>query len=85
MDEIYQMIEQLIQASGYPAEVSGFDIYNEICDEVDGKENGSYIFMSKHDNNDVFEYTLTVYDDDFNLATLSITTTEGQKYFINFD
>lgn len=85
MDEIYNMIEELIQASGYPVEISGFDIYNEICDEVDGKENGTYIFMSKHDNNDIFEYTLTIYDDNFNLGSLSITTSEGQNYFINFD
>lgn len=85
MNELYNMIEELIQASGYPVKISGFDIYNEICDEVDGKENGSYIFMSKHDNNDIFEYTLTIYDDNFNLCALSITTYEGQNYFINFD
>jgi hypothetical protein len=85
MDEIYEMIEKLIKESGYLAEISGFDIYNEICDEVDGKENGSYIFMSKHDNCDVFEYTLTVYDKDFNLCSLSISRSDGQKYFINFD
>lgn len=85
MDEIYNMIEELIQASGYPLMVSGFDIYNEICDEVDGKDNGSYIFMSKHDNNDIFEYTLTIYDDNFNLGSLSIRTLEGQTYFVNFD
>ncbi len=85
MDEIYNMIEELIHASGYPFVVSGFDIYNEICDEVDGKENGSYIFMSKHDNNDIFEYTLTIFDDNFNLGSLSIRTLEGQTYFINFD
>lgn len=85
MDEIYNMLEELIRASGYPLMVSGFDIYNEICDEVDGKENGSYIFMSKHDNNDIFEYTLTIYDDNFNLGSLSIRTLGGQTYFINFD
>lgn len=85
MDEIYKAIEDLIQTSGYPGKVSGFDIYTEICDEVEGKENGSYIFMAKHDNNDIYEYTLTVYDDNFNLCSLSITTFEGQNYFINFD
>lgn len=85
MDEIYNTIEELIRASGYPLAVSGFDIYNEICDEVDGKENGSYIFMSKHDNNDIFEYTLTIYDDNFNLCSLSIRTLDEKTYFINFD
>ncbi len=85
MDKIYEMIEKLIKDSGYLSEISGFDIYNEICDEVDGKENGSYIFMSKHDNGDIFEYTLTVFDDDFNLCSLTITTLEANQYCINFD
>lgn len=85
MDEIYEMIEKLIKDSGYESAASGFEIYNEICDEVDGKENGTYIFMSKHDNGDVFEYTLTVYDDDFNLSTLTISTQDGKQHFINFD
>lgn len=85
MDEIYEMIEKLIKESGYLSQISGFEIYNEICDEVDGKENGSYIFMSKHDNGDIFEYTLTIFDDEFNLGTLSISTLEGNQYSINFD
>lgn len=85
MEEIYEMIEKLIKDSGYSSEISGFDIYNEICDEVDGKENGTYIFMSKQDNGDVFEYNLTVFDEEFNLSTLSITTPDGTNYFINFD
>lgn len=85
MNEIYEMIEKLIKDSGYQPEISGFDIYNEICDEVDGKENGSYIFMSKHDNGDLFEYTLTVFDDNFNLCSLNISTPEGNQYSINFD
>ncbi|MFA9376606.1 MAG: hypothetical protein ACERKZ_07615 [Lachnotalea sp.] len=85
MDAIYEIIEKLIKDSGYLLEVNGCNIYNEICDEVDGKENGSYLFMSKHDNNDIFEYTLTVFDEEFNLCSLSITTVGGQNYFINFD
>jgi hypothetical protein len=85
MEEIYKMIEDLIKGSGYQPEISGFDIYNEICDEVDGKENGTYLFMSKHDTGDVFEYTLTIYDDEFNLCSLTITTQDSKQFFINFD
>lgn len=85
MDEIYNAIEELIKASGYPLKVSGYDIYNEISDEVEGKENGSYIFMSKHENSDIFEYNLTIYDDNFNLCSLTINTFAGEQYFINFD
>ena len=85
MDDIYEIIENLIKASGYLSSISGFDIYNEICDEVDGKKNGSYVFMSKHDNDDIFEYYLTIFDDEFNLSSLTITTPDGQNYFIPFD
>lgn len=85
MDEIYEMIEKLIKDSGYEPAANGFEIYNEISDEVDGKENGTYLFMSKHDNGDIFEYTLTVFDDDFNLSTLTISTKDGKQHFINFD
>ena len=39
MDELYQIIEQKIKASGYPREISGAKVYNDICDQIAGKEN----------------------------------------------
>ena len=47
MEEIYRRIEEKIKASGYLGYVSGEEIYDEICDEKEEKENGLYIFMSK--------------------------------------
>ena len=38
MEEIYRILEEKIKAAGYPYEISGMEIYDEICDEIDGKE-----------------------------------------------
>ena len=42
MDELYQAIEEKIKAAGYPREISGQAVYEDICDQIEGKENGSY-------------------------------------------
>ena len=39
MKELYEAIEAKIKASGYPRAISGEDVYNDICDQIDGKEN----------------------------------------------
>ena len=60
MEEIYRIIEEKIKASGYLGEVNGEDIYEEICDEIEEKEEGSYIFMSKKEDDVFFEYKILV-------------------------
>ena len=84
MDELYKIIEAKIKASGYPREISGFDVYNDICDQIEGKENGSYILLSKFEDDVVFEYHITVMDDQFNLGILTMKTPEGE-FETNFD
>ncbi|WP_310603917.1 hypothetical protein [Anaerosporobacter sp.] len=84
MEEFYTAIEDKIKESGYPKKVDGCSIYTEISDFIEDKENGSYIYLSKNHEDDVFEYQIDVMTDDFNLATLSITSND-QNYFINFD
>lgn len=84
MDQLYKMIEDKILASGYSGQVNGSDIYNEICDFIEDKENGAYVFMSKKGNDHVYEYNLQIHDENFNLSTLTITT-KDQTYKIDFD
>lgn len=84
MDELYKMIEDRIAESGYPDPVSGYDIYHELCDFIEEKENGSYVFMSKKTDDVVYEYNVQIHKDDFNLSTLTITTKEN-TYVIDFD
>ena len=92
MEEFYKAIEDKIKASGYPGEVNGEDIYNDICDQIEGKENGDYVekengtylFLSKKDNGVVFEYKVDILDESFNLSYVHITA-NNDTFHIDFD
>lgn len=84
MNEIFEAIENKIKSSGYPREISGRDVYDDICDQIEGKENGTYLLLSKFEEDVVFEYNITVMDDQFNLGILTIKAPEGE-YQMNFD
>lgn len=84
MEELYKAIEEKIKLSGYKGYVNGKDIYWEICDEIEEKENGSYIFMSKKEDDVFFEYQIDVMDDSFNLSYIDINTPQG-KIHVDFD
>ena len=62
MDELYQAIEEKIKAAGYPREISGQAVYEDICDQIEGKENGSYVLLSKFEDDVIFEYHITIMD-----------------------
>ena len=84
MKELYEAIEAKIKASGYPRAISGEDVYNGICDQIDGKENGTYVLLSKFEDDVIFEYHITVMDHEFNLGILTMRLPEG-VYAVNFD
>lgn len=84
MNELYEMIEKKILESGYPREISGMDVYDDICDQMEGKENGAYVLLSKFEEDVIFEYHITVMDDEFNLGILTMRTPEG-VFETNFD
>ena len=84
MEELYQAIEEKIRSSGYPREISGEAVYEDICDQIDGKENGTYVLLSKFEDDVIFEYHITVMDHEFNLGILTMRLPEG-VYTVNFD
>ena len=84
MEELYAAIEKKIKESGYPRLISGEAVYNDICDQIEGKENGTYILLSKFEDDVVFEYHITIQDEDFNLGILSMKTPEG-TFEVDFD
>ena len=59
MNELYELIEQKIKASGYPREISGEAVYNDICDQIDGKRM-EYICCYQNLRRCSFEYHITV-------------------------
>ena len=92
MEELYKAIEEKIKESGYPRKISGEEVYDDICDQIDGKENGSYVLLSKFDDDvifeyherspplnrkHIFEYHITIMDSEFNLGVLTMRTPEG--------
>lgn len=84
MEELYKFIEEKIKDAGYTGDVDGQAIYDEICDEIEGKENGSYIFMSKIEDDIFFEYKIDVMTDEFNLSYININL-PGQIIHVDFD
>lgn len=77
MNELYRAIEEKIKESGYPREISGQDVYDDICEQIEGKENGAYLLFSKFEDDVIFEYNITIMDDEFNLGVLTMRTPEG--------
>ena len=55
MEELYRMIEETIKATGYNGDIDGQDIYEDICDQIEDKEPGSYLLMSKKTDDVFFE------------------------------
>lgn len=84
MNELYELIEQKIKESGYPREISGEAVYNDICDQIEGKENDIYLLLSKFEEDVIFEYHITIRDEDFNLGILTMRTPEG-TFEVDFD
>ena len=84
MNELYELIEQKIKESGYPREISGEAVYNDICDQIERKENGIYLLLSKFEEDVIFEYHITIRDEDFNLGILTMRTPEG-TFEVDFD
>ena len=84
MEELYRFIEEKIKAAGYTGHINGEEIYEEICDEIENKENGSYIFMSKKEEDVFFEYKIDIMSDEFNLSYVAINTPAGRIY-VDFD
>lgn len=84
MDQIYRAIEKKIKDAGFLREVSGMDVYDDICEQIDDKEPGTYLCISKFFDDVVFEYTIVVMEEEFNLSVLTIV--EGDKRIeIDFD
>ena len=84
MEELYRTIEETIKTSGCPFPADGEEIYNEICDEIEEKEPGSYLFMSKKEGGVFYEYKIDVMEDQFNLSYLDIHT-PTQVFHVDFD
>jgi hypothetical protein len=84
MEELYRAIEDRIRRSGVNMTVDGEAVYNELCDQIEDKDPGSYVFCSKQDEDILFEYKVDVLEEQFNLSSIDIHT-DGNIYHVDFD
>ena len=84
MEEIVQLIEARIKATGYPKEIDGLEFYKDISAESEEKENGDYLFLVKKSETLIYEGNMTVYEDEFDLHYVDIID-DGQTYHVDFD
>ena len=84
MEELYRAIEAKIKASGYPHPVDGREFYNDLCDEMEERENGTYLLMIKQEGDTYFECRVDIMDDNFDIPFMDIH--DGDKvYHVDFD
>ena len=84
MNELYELIEQKIKGAGYPGEIDGREFYNDVSDEADEKENGTYIFMIKKTEELMYKGCMTIIDEQFDLHYVDLHDGE-QVYHVDFD
>lgn len=84
MEELYQLIEEKIKASGYPGKIDGQEFYHDVSSEADAKENGTYMFLVKKDDFLAYQGCMDILDDQFDLHYVDIIL--GEKTFhVDFD
>ncbi|MGN1267723.1 MAG: hypothetical protein ACI4UH_07260 [Dorea sp.] len=84
MEELYQLIEEKIKESGYPGKIDGREFYNDISDEADSQDKGTYMFLIKKEEFITYEGCMTILDDQFDLHYVDICIGE-KKFHVDFD
>ena len=84
MQELYKLIEAKIKASGYPGEIDGCEFYNDVSNEVEEKDNGTYLFIIKKTDTLEYKGCMTIADEEFDLHYVDIH--DGDLiYHVDFD
>ena len=84
MEELYQFIEQKIKNTGYPGEIDGCEFYDDISNEADDQENGTYVFIVKKSDTLSYKGCMTIMDDQFDLHYVDICDGD-EVYHVDFD
>ena len=84
MEELYRLIEEKIRNSGYPGEIDGKEFYNEVSDEADEQEEGTYIFMTKKSDTLFYQGCMEIMKNQFDLHYVDIHDGET-VYHVDFD
>ena len=82
--ELYRIIEKKIAASGYPGPIDGEEFYEDICEEAENKENGTYMFIVKKNETLSYQGCVTIFDEDMDLHYVDLIL-GAKKYHVDFD
>lgn len=84
MNELYQLIEEKIKNAGYPGVVNGREFYEDVSEEADEKENGTYLFIIKKTEELTYKGCMTIIDEQFDLHYVDLHDGE-HVYHVDFD
>lgn len=84
MEELYRLIEEKINAAGYPGEIDGREFYGDVSAEADNQEAGTYIFIIKKSDTLSYKGCMTIMEDQFDLHYVDIHE-DDQEYHVDFD
>lgn len=84
MEEIFAFIEEKIKQSGYPGFISGEEFYDDVADEAENQDPGSYIVMIKKDDLLHYEARVDILEDAFDLHSCEIHFAD-KVYTVDFD
>ena len=84
MEELYRIIEEKIKKSGYLGAIDGEEFYNEVSEEADEKENGTYIFLIKKSDTVFYQGCMEIMDSQFDLHYVDLHDGD-MVYHVDFD
>ncbi len=84
MEELYQLIEEKIKASGYPGTIDGREFYEDISNEADAQEDGTYVFIVKKSDELSYKGCMTILEEEFDLHYVDIHENE-ESWHVDFD
>ena len=84
MEELYQLIEEKIKASGYPEDIDGREFYRDVSEEADKQENGTYVFMIKKTDEILYKGCMDIMDKEFDLPYVDIYVGD-KRFHVDFD
>ena len=84
MNELYELIEERIKGAGYTGKIDGREFYNDVSDEADEKEDGTYMFIIKKTETLSYKGCMTIMEKEFDLHFVDIVDGE-EIYHVDFD
>lgn len=84
MEELYRLIEEKIKSSGFPGKIDGREFYDDVSDEADKQEDGSYMFIIKKDELVSYEGCMDIMEKEFDLHYVNIHVGDN-SYHVDFD